>query len=349
MSENGLEEIKRQVKGILDFLELLYGPNILDDHEPPIVKPTEGYIKNDGKGWGANQDPSTWEPVPMRDNPALWKVVDDKGVNVATDFTSKITAQGFIDWHRSTDNDDQPDEPDKPEEPQKPDEPLPTGESITKDGVKVPVKIIAPWNYKVSENWRDGGCRFNMPEAGTSLVMVGYFTSTGDTGDEISPKNLMGRHTDDKGKNEHYMGCGYDGGIRVAGGKPRLRVECPHNNYSSALKNFIKSEPALSMVGKWRGYMSIIQQEEKGVRIRYFQDVGDCETKPANDWKLIYEYFDDGSEVGQINDSDLDLEMFPIRTLEHTKGTAQNVWRCDETPGLKAKWLGVAPIAGKNQ
>jgi hypothetical protein len=105
------------------------------------------------------------------------------------------------------------------------------------------------------------------------------------------------------------------------------------------------------MIGEWRGYMAIIQQEPEGVRIKYYQDVGDNETKPANEWNLIYEYLDDGVESKQIdkNDSSLDLKFFPIRSLDHTKGTAQTVWRCDNTPGLKQKWLAVAPILGKNQ
>ena len=46
---------------------------------------------------GANRDPATWTVVQMRDDPALWKVVDDKGINVADLFKTKEGAQKYID------------------------------------------------------------------------------------------------------------------------------------------------------------------------------------------------------------------------------------------------------------
>jgi hypothetical protein len=50
----------------------------------------------------------------------------------------------------------------------------------------------------------------------------------------------------------------------------------------------------LSFVGKWRGMMTIVTQETKGVRLQWFQDQGDSESKPANKWVQIYEYLDNG-------------------------------------------------------
>jgi hypothetical protein len=333
----------QKVDRLIKFLETIYGPDLLDEEVPPVVKPAEGKVK-EPSGWGANKDPATWTITNMRNFPALFKVVDDKGVNVATDFSSQRTAQAYIDYNKSIYK-----EPDPEPEPEPEPEPQPgggggaEGESVTKDGVKVPVKIKGSWSYQVKEDWRDGGARFNMPGAGTSLVTVGCFTATQDKGDEISPKVLMGRHTGNAGSPESYMGCGYDGGIRVGGGKPRMRAECPHPKYTSALKDPIVAESALSMVGKWRLYMVIVKQEDKGVRIQMFQDQGDCETKPANQWKKIYEYFDTG-QIAKIKESGMDLKFFPIKNLDHTKGTAQTVWRCDDTPGLKQKWMAVASL-----
>ena len=49
------------------------------------TKPTEGIIK---EGSGADADPQNWKIVNMKDKPALFKVVDVAGKNVATDFST---------------------------------------------------------------------------------------------------------------------------------------------------------------------------------------------------------------------------------------------------------------------
>jgi hypothetical protein len=66
---------------------------------PPIIpeKPTEmGKVKEGG--WGANNDAKVWKVAKMQNPPNLFKVVDDKGVNVATDFTTEQNAQKYIDF-----------------------------------------------------------------------------------------------------------------------------------------------------------------------------------------------------------------------------------------------------------
>lgn len=66
--------------------------------EPPVVqppKPTEGTPKN----VGANVDPDQWKVVHMKVPPTKFKVVDNKGLNVATDFTTEATAQQYIDYY----------------------------------------------------------------------------------------------------------------------------------------------------------------------------------------------------------------------------------------------------------
>ena len=48
--------------------------------DPGFVKPG---------GWGANKNPNLWEVTKMKDDPDLWKVVDDESKNVATSFVTK--------------------------------------------------------------------------------------------------------------------------------------------------------------------------------------------------------------------------------------------------------------------
>lgn len=337
MSTLSLEE---KVNRVIRFLEYIHGPDVLNEHGEIKPKPSEGFVKPGG--WGASDDPTSWKLTNMRDKPALFKVTDSAGKNVATDFSSKQTAQQYIDYHKSIYDEEKP-EPEEPEPEPEPEQPTPEGSSTTKDGVIVPVAIKGAWKYTVKEDWRDGGARFNMPGAGTSNVMVGYFTATEDGGDEVSAKDLMGRHTGSAGDPESYMGCGYDLGCPVGGGKPRMRAECPHPKYTSTLKDTEFVGNALSFVGKWRGMMLVCQQESTGVRLVWYQDQGDNETKPANKWVKIYEYLDDG-KIKKLSGGGFEGDIFPIKNLDHTKGTAQCVWRIDETPGLKQKWLAVAEI-----
>lgn len=90
---------------------------------PPLLpKPAEGYEKPGG--WGANKDPDTWTITRMKDDPTKFKVVDDKGKNVATHFTSKESAQYYIDYHQQIEGEGE--EPNEPGE--KPDVPIPEPE-----------------------------------------------------------------------------------------------------------------------------------------------------------------------------------------------------------------------------
>ncbi len=68
------------------------------DQEPvPPTKPTEGTIK--AGGWGGNQDPNTWKAVPMVKAKGRFKIVDDVGKNIATDFTTILTAKEYIAYY----------------------------------------------------------------------------------------------------------------------------------------------------------------------------------------------------------------------------------------------------------
>jgi hypothetical protein len=207
----------------------------------------------------------------------------------------------------------------------------PPGSSTTKDGVTVPFKIKGEWDYEYETDERDGGARYNMNAAGTSLVMIGYFTMSGGD-DDVAAKLLGGRHTD----SAPYDGCVYDPAIQTDNGQPRLRAECPHPDYTGNL-DLDFSKQGISYHGKWVGTMAAAIQEQNGVRIQLFQDQGDNEVRPANQWVKVLEFFDDGTKVSGIEGAD----RFPIRELP---ASAQNTWRIDESPGLQEKWLAIAEI-----
>jgi hypothetical protein len=118
---------EQKLDKLIDFLEHIYGPNIIGDKpepSPPIVKPEEGTIKPGG--WGAAENPNAWKVVKMRDFPDLFKVVDLAEKNVVTNFTTEQIAQQYIDYYKAKweDEDDpqagEPDVEEKPAEPSKP-------------------------------------------------------------------------------------------------------------------------------------------------------------------------------------------------------------------------------------
>ena len=69
---------------------------------PPMDVPEEGRVKE----WGANTDPRTWKVVEMKNKgdkgEILYKVVDDKDINVADLFTSIDKAGYFIKYYIET-------------------------------------------------------------------------------------------------------------------------------------------------------------------------------------------------------------------------------------------------------
>lgn len=123
---------EQKLDKLIEFLETIYGPNIIGDKpepQPPIVKPVEGTVKEGG--WGAIENPNTWKVVKMRDFPDLFKVVDAPGKNVATNFTTEAIAQQYINYFKSTweqEDDPQQNEPGAEEKPSEPSKPVPEGQ-----------------------------------------------------------------------------------------------------------------------------------------------------------------------------------------------------------------------------
>lgn len=83
----------------------------------------QGYVKPGG--WGGNvKEPKTWKITKMKDDPKLFKIVDAKGKNIATNFVTKEGAEQFITVAIKLDQEDDDDPTDQtPEQPEQP----PTG------------------------------------------------------------------------------------------------------------------------------------------------------------------------------------------------------------------------------
>ena len=139
--------------------------------------------------------------------------------------------------------------------------------------------------------------------------------------DEVSIKWSETKHSDG-----NQVQC-YDSGVSIKNGKARLRFENPHPDYSGNLGSG-QGEPMKA--GKYYGYKGTkTVVPNKSVTITLYQSTGDNETKPANDWKKIFEYTDTKYK----------------RTGAHPFVT----FRVDDPdkkgqPNLRKKWLSVAKI-----
>jgi hypothetical protein len=154
---------KRYVfEGTVDFKDVKLTPqegNVPDpDPDPGVPKPVEGTIKEGG--WGASTDAKTWKVVNMRNPPELFKVVDDKGINVATHFSTAQTAEGFIAYFKV--NPFPPvDENNPTPVPTPTPGPTPGGTGFDKNGVQLLYSKGTDINYTIKNNFRDDGKRFD--------------------------------------------------------------------------------------------------------------------------------------------------------------------------------------------
>lgn len=306
----------------IDFIEVgngvvepTPGPNPNPGPNPPNP-PTnpEGYIKPGG--WGASKDPATWKAVVMKDNSQLWKVVDTAGKNVATDFKSEANALKYIKDAQG--NNPPPNPPPGPVDP-----PQPGGNGVDKNGVKLLLSSGKEINYEVKNNFRDDGKRFDLKVGDWSQSeATGYFRFTKDpVDDEVSIKWSVVSHS---GNNE--VKC-YDSGISIKNGKARLRWENPHPEYSGSLGSG-QGQPLPA--GKWIGYKGTKTVGSDGsVTIKLYQDTGDNETKPSNQWKEIFSHTDTKyKETGPH-------PYVTLRIDDPGKNGQKN---------LEAKWISVAKI-----
>jgi hypothetical protein len=283
--------------------------------EPP--KPKEGRLQPEK---GADQDANKWKAVKMRDNPALWKVVDQAGVNVADQFTKEENCNIFIRWYQWKQKQQGTTTP-----PPTTTNPPPTGtKGQTKDGVQLLFSDGKEIVEGFKANFRDDGKRYdNNVGNWKASEAQGYFRFTKDpVDDEVSIKWSEMSHS---GSNQ--VQC-YDTGVSIKDGKTRMRFENPHPSYSGN----IGSGQGAPLGTKWVGYKGVkIPQADGSVLIELYQDTGDNEgAKPANQWKKIYSHVDTKYKRTGAH------PYVTIRVDDPGKDGQKN---------LEAKWISVAKIA----
>ena len=289
-----IDGIEYELKGKIDFSNMTIkklGPVENPDPEPSDPsKPAEGFVKPGG--WNADLvNKNAWHVVNMRDFPEQFKVVDAAGKNVATNFTKKETAEGFIAYFKvnpfpPVDTNPVPTptptpNPNPTPEPQ----PTPGGSGTDKYGTKLLLSNGGEIVYEVRNNFRDDGKRFDMNVGDwSSSEAQAYFRFTKDpVDDEVSAKFSEKSHS-----GSNMTNC-YDLGLDIQSGKTRMRFEAKHPEYSGN----IGGGQGTPQGTKWFGYKAAkIVNADGTVTIKYWQDTGDNETKPSNSWKEVYSHTD---------------------------------------------------------
>lgn len=95
--QTGSAEIEPTREAYQDYAAELAVPLSGKVEPGPDQAPDEGYVKPGG--WGANTDPKSWKVTNMKNPPSDFKVVDDMGVNVATNFHTVLAANNYISKH----------------------------------------------------------------------------------------------------------------------------------------------------------------------------------------------------------------------------------------------------------
>ena len=251
--------------------------------DPEPGKPTEGTIKEGG--WGAGTDATKWKATNMRNPSDQFKVVDDKDINVATNFKTLQAAQEFINYFKT--HPFPPQEEGEPDKPEPPVTPPPAGSGFDKNGVQLLFAKSENVTDKFEKDVRGNGdgIRWNAKiDGATASEAWGYFRfSKNPVDDEVSIKWSEKSHS-----GSNAVQC-YDTGVSIKSGKVRMRFENPHPNYSGNIGSG-QGEP---LKDKWIGYKGVkIPQSDGSVLIELYQDTGDNETKPSNQWKKVYSHID---------------------------------------------------------
>jgi hypothetical protein len=296
---------------VQDFYDTQTGkdPWEMDEPKPPLEEPTEGTIKPGG--WGANQDPNTWEPTAMKDRPELFKVVDDQGKNVATDFTTEDNAKYYIEYYQSLVLDPEPD-PDPIPDPDKP----PVA-GLDKEGVLMlfPTKAGGKEYYTPDYSYkRSSHGQASKPELGKiprdtfTLTQVPFmvgeytfigkvdFTNPDDFSFKVGSKNHSGNDPDGEGQC-YSFGISSDGKIHLSKETPRHPKTPNMDEHAKIVAGMPKSLGSID--NKLFGCKGVVQFIDggKNVKIDCYVDMDpvDVAGKPKNNWKLWWTATDDGS------------------------------------------------------
>jgi len=278
----------------------------LDPNKKP-EKPTEGTPKQ-----GGNQDPETWHVVPMKDDPSKFKIIDDDGKNIATDFTTAESAVEYINYYRWEKQQQQP----SGDGGQQPPPPAPTGDKDSFGIAKIcpdadagrfltnfkieyktrnyrsgkPSEPSMEYTSKAGNDANDGGSAVKNQEV-TWYARINKFKKEDDT---FSTKILGGAHSSsDGGKG----GTCYDVQINVHGGTANtLQVERPHPSMHPCHQKAL-FKIGETLVGKWIGVKTICYLINNGKDRRIEQHIDypvpDIE-KPPNAWRKYWAVDDTG-------------------------------------------------------
>ena len=258
---------------------------------PPIQK-----LVDDGRlqpEKNANKDPNTWEVRNMKNPPTMFKVVDNKGTNVADNFNTREGAQQYIETRKGN----PPKElviPDKPE--------TPSTATVDKNGVMLLFPVKGKESFDPDHNFRNDGKRFDFnSDFAPAMDLGGYFKINKKTKDEISPKTFGGPHSEDTADRAR---C-YDAGINIEGDRVRLRIEHQHLGGGTGYTGNLEEEKLDlgNFVGRWVGirYIGIHTDNPNQTRNVYLVDnEGLKDGKPANKWEVIGDWLDKGQYTDKV-------------------------------------------------
>jgi hypothetical protein len=302
IKKEGVE--KALIRIITDFYDGQSGKSPWETKAKDILKePTEGTILHGG--WGANQDPKIWNVISMNDKPEFFKVVDNNGINVATDFTTEANAKYYIEYFQSIEDED-----DNPPSPH-------NSSQLDKEGVQMllPTKIggkeyyTKDYSYRRSKHGqkskpelgkipRDTFTLKNVPFMQAEYTFVGKidFTSDDDFSFKVGSKNHSGNDPDGEGQ------C-YSFGIS-SNGKVHLSKETPRHPKTPNFDSKVKVESGMAkslgnISNKVFGCKGLLQfvDDNTNVLISVYVDIDpiDKNGKANNNWKLWWTAKDDGS------------------------------------------------------
>lgn len=291
-TDNALTEVAE------DFYATQSGsaPWEIDDGDVDPVLPDSGRDQDKG----ANKDAKTWKSVQMKDDPKLWKVTDDKGVNVADQFDSQEDAEQYIDYHIWK----QSKPPVEPPKPPIPGDKDPQGIIMimaSKPGGRYETKFVneVQWrNYrsgKQSEWSNEYTNKADPPVRDAECTYYVKVTDFKDAVDTFSWKRRSGSHSS---KNPTAGTC-YDFELMTDGtAKKTLEVERPHPSmHSNHQKPLFPINE--NLIGKWIGIktvdVNVTKNGKEGVYLAYYLDypVPDI-NNPPNKWRLRWEVLDSG-------------------------------------------------------
>lgn len=242
--------------------------------EPGPDQPSEeGYIKPGG--WGANADPKSWKVSPMKNPASDFKVVDDMGVNVATNFHTVIAANTYVTTHQASPKDCLPGFHKDANGDCIPDKAPPTG-NADKFGIIMIKKSAASGkfetDFKLEEkerNYRSGkpsewSCEYTnvSPEIIQNVEATCYQKINGFKTNEADSISWKLNGPDHKDGARFWIIPDY---MTDGSGKKTLEIEDPHPS-NKGINPKPMSPIGGSLVGKWIGFKGISQQTKDGKR-----------------------------------------------------------------------------------